>query len=578
MPGSPTSGIATSEITPGAGSIDPRPGFGDRARARLRTAARACVALVGVALLAASARADAGADRDEAARLVREGRCAAALELLGPLRAQEPADPDVLLLAGTCEIQLRRYDEAVATLREAARRAPSRAAVHEQLAIALYHAGDRSGAKEELDAAVADGLAPDDPQLLLYRGLLLLDEHRSAEAAATLERARARDPRAVEPVASFYAAVAWSREHERARAEADLERVLSEWPGTDWARQAEHLRQELESEHLRRWLRIRLGWEYDDNAVLLGSGTPLPSEISSRADNRGVWTIEGGAELFRNADWSAGALAGYSGAGYLRIQTFDTNYPIAAVWLDRRIDEDTTARLLVDGGFAWVNERPFLGTERGTLSLLRSWGAAGFTELFGRIRNDDYQQDASDVPPGTGIPGSTCPPPPIGFCGPPGVREDRDRDRDGQGFVIGFHHALELPRLGTTIRGGYAFERFDARGRDYTYDAHTVSVGAVVALPWEVALDATGIFTWRPYDHPSSYPNPPEPIYDTEYPLSHHDRTDRYYGARVSLARPVRPGLVASLEYRYDRNRSNAQVFDYEEQVVGAYLTYQLGH
>ena len=89
---------------------------------------------------------------------------------------------------------------------------------------------------------------------------------------------------------------------------------------------------------------MRSGFEYDDNAVLQSGSAPLPEEISSSHDVRGVWSAELGAELFRTRRWSVGALVGYAGSAYADIDSFDSHYPVAALWLDRRLDEATVLR------------------------------------------------------------------------------------------------------------------------------------------------------------------------------------------------------------------------------------------
>ncbi|HSJ96451.1 MAG TPA: tetratricopeptide repeat protein, partial [Myxococcota bacterium] len=131
---------------------------------------------------------DLAALRAQAESLAAEGRCAAALDAVAELRAAGREDADLLVLAGTCAAQLRRFDAAAEQLRAALRREPGRADAHLRLAIALYHLGDADGARAELSAAAAPGEEP--AELLLYRGLLLLDEERGAEAAEALEQAR----------------------------------------------------------------------------------------------------------------------------------------------------------------------------------------------------------------------------------------------------------------------------------------------------------------------------------------------------------------------------------------------------
>jgi hypothetical protein len=467
----------------------------------------------------------------------------------------------------------------------ALRRARAHGEAQLRLAIALYHLGDHAGAREALDAAER-ALGAGDAEIQLYRGLLLLegDDESAGAAAEALEGARAREAATVEPVASFYAGLAWSRAHERSRADAAFGRVAAEWPGTAWAAEAERRRARLAAERLRRWARVRSGFEYDDNAVLQSGSAPLPEEISSARDVRGVWSAEFGAELFRTARWSAGALVGYAGAAYADIESFDSHYPVASLWLDRRLDEATTLRLAADGGYAWVDEDSFYATGRATLALLRGWERAGASEAFLRVRLEDYFVHADDVADGAGAPGSPCsipPAAPLSTCGPPGLDERRERDRDGRAFALGLRHAIGVPALWSTFRAGYEFERFDARGSEYSHVAHSLTAGVLVALPWRFALDVGGIVSWRPFDDPSTFPDPPAPLFDTEYGLDDDDRDERYTAVLVSLARPVGPaawGLTASAGWRWERNRSNVEVFDYRREVVGAYLTWAWGY
>src|SRR5690606_7924579 len=281
-------------------------------------------------------------------------------------------------------------------------------------------------------------------ELLLYRGLLLLEAQRSADAAAAFERARARDPGTVEPVASYYAGIAWSRARDRERADAALARVVAEWPDTPWAAEAQRLRGELALGALRRWARLRGGFEYDDNAVLQGAGdAPLPEDISSASDVRAVWSAEVGAEWFRTPRWSAGTLFGFSGAAYADITSFDTYYPVLATWLDRRLGERTTLRATLDGGYAWVDEAAFYATGRAGLALLRAWETRGTSELYARFRLDEYFVRSDDVPDGPDAPDGLCAPAatPIPICGPPGVDERAERDRDGHSWAVGARHS-----------------------------------------------------------------------------------------------------------------------------------------
>ena len=58
---------------------------------------------------------------------------------------------------------------------------------------------------------------------------------------------------------------------------------------------------------------MRAGLEYDSNVMLNGNSVPLPQGISDEDDGRGVWFLEGGAELFRTDNWSGGLVGNYAG-------------------------------------------------------------------------------------------------------------------------------------------------------------------------------------------------------------------------------------------------------------------------
>lgn len=524
--------------------------------------------------------------RAQAQRLVGEGRCTAALEILPRLVRDHPADVEPLLWTGRCAIEEQRYDEASAALEAARALAPDDGEVRLQLAIALYHQEQFARASTELEGA-AQQLGDDRAEIALYRGLLLLADpsaDRAADAASWLERARVLDANAVEPVASYYAGVGWSSADDEDRARVALERVVREWPGTPWALQAERMLASFGAPTRRIWGSLRAGIEYDDNAVLQGSGTPLPSEISSRDDVSGVWLGAAGMELFRHEAWSAGAALSYSGSAHAEITSFDTQFPGAAFWIDRRIDDANTLRGAVDTGYAWVDYESFLWTYRASLSGIHQWREAGTTELFARFWRDDYFQTSDDVPDGIGVPGSSCSLAGgqlVSYCGPPGVDEHAERNRDGNGVAAGWLHRAALPFAwpwGTVeARGGYQFERFSSRGSEYSYQSHALAAAVRAPLPWSLTIDVGGSFAWRPYRNPTTFPDTAL-VYDTEYGLSNDDRNETTANVDVMLERPLTRWLSASLRWHYENNRSNAEVFEYHRHIVGGYLTARFGH
>jgi tetratricopeptide (TPR) repeat protein len=535
---------------------------------------------------AASAADRVDPRRAQAERLVAEGRCTPALEVLAELRRADPNDARTLLQIAHCELDEQRYQAAAETLAIARSAHPNDGEIRLQLAIALYHVEDFAASSVELETA-AQTLGEERAEIALYRGLLLLTqpEAKSAAAgAAWLERARALGGADVEPVASYYAGMGWSAAQDRGRAREALQRVVREWPGTNWATQAERRLEEMGADSRRWWGSLRAGLEYDSNAVLQGQGVPLPSEISSQRDIRGVWSAQAGTELFRTGQWAGGAALNYFGSAYRDVKSFDTQFPGVAVWLDRRLDDATTLRVAADGGYAWVAEEPFFWTQRASLSLLRQWTDAGSSELFARYWRDDYLKISGDVPgPAPGVPYPSCAPPaePLAFCGPAGLDEHAARNRDGNGTTIGFLHSMripvELPFGDATARFGYQYDRFVARGTEYTYQAHAVAGGVRVGLPWSAALDVSGSWAYRPYRHPSTFPNQPL-VANTEYVLPTTRHRETSYAVDIVLERPIATWLTASARWHLERTHSTVEVFDYQRQIVGAYLTATMGN
>ena len=534
-------------------------------------------AALAIFALAGQARAQAGEpDAGTARRLALEGRCEAALPELERARAAAPADPDLALLAGECAIRLGRYGDAASALEAARALAPARGDIAFQLAVARYHQGDLAAADAALREAEAAGAAG--AELELYRGLLLLQRAEAPRAAAeALERARSAGGERVEPVASYYAGLALAAAEEGDAAREAFERVVAGWPGSEWAREAELALARLTGRARRRpWLALRAGYEYDDNVVLLGSGVQLPSEISSQRDERAAWLLEAGGELLRSGPYSAGAALAYEGWAHGDLSEFDLHYPSLVGWLDRRLGEDTTLRLAADGDYAWVDAEPFYTSHGVGLSLFQRFGRAGTSELGARYWRQNYLFPNDDVPDGPGRAGAACLDPDDLVCGPAGLDESRERNRDGAGFSVGLLHSVPLLAERAQLRFGYRYHHFGARGREYSYDAHEFLAELAARLPADFELRLSASWADQPFRHPSTFPDPDGLVAGQEYALSRSRRDDSVLQTELALARPLTRHLTLSASWRYQRNRSNVEVFAYRRHVLGVYLTVSL--
>jgi tetratricopeptide (TPR) repeat protein len=531
-------------------------------------------AALALALCASPAFAESA--RERGVSLAREGRCEAALAELAQARAAAPPDAEVLELAGLCELRLHRYAEASRTLAEAAAAAPDRAELALSLAKARFHAGDYDGAEQALAAASA---LEQDAEYQLYLGMLRLQRGDNAAAVAALERARARDAARVDPVASYYLGLALAADRDAPRAREALRGVRDTWSGTDWGSEASRALARLDSQGARSaFASIGAGFEYDDNAVLRGRGVPLPEDISDESDWLGVWTASAGAELWKRDDVVLGLMGSYRGTTHVELEDFDAHFPGATLWLDGPLGESTTGRLRYDFGYAWQRGDPFLATNGLQASAEHAWPRFGSTGVYVQGSADEYFFRSDDVPGGDGVPGSACPPGVDEPCGPPGLNERRERDRDGFGWSVGFDHTLPLatgplPLSGAELLGGFRYAGFAADGREYDFDAYDFHGGVGAILPGAVELDVVAGFTLRPYRRSTTFPDPNDLVDGEEYGLPNTRKREKTTRVEVGLARTFGEHVLVSAYGRYLDNESTAKVFDYDQYALGMSVT-----
>jgi tetratricopeptide (TPR) repeat protein len=516
------------------------------------------VALSSAFLLFATV-AQAG-DREDALRLraaalEAEGQCEEAIALARQAYVDGRYDARIGLVAGRCEVRLKRYPQALATLDEAKALPPQMAEIDLYRGIALYHLDDLEAARNAL-GSVGDALG-ENPLLDLYTGMLKLQEEQAREAALLLERARRADARAVEPVASYYAFLAWRSLGEDARAEAALERVREIDPDGPWVAEAERI---LSRRHLRSrpdvWASLRAGIEYDTNVVLRGSGVALPGDISDDSDWRGVWAADGGIELLRTEVWSAGFLAAYTGSAHIELSDFNYQFPTASAWIDRELGSDTTARARYDFGYAWVDKESFVMTHDWTASVHHRWEEAGRTSLAVVPFLRDYKYELV-APPG---------------ADPENFEEIRDAlDRSGVGVDVALEHRYGTGLGDLEVRGGYIYTHYSSDGIEYDFDGHGFALGLNSSLPFdddesraEVVVDAWAGYTYRPYERASIYQS------------SAGRRKDHILEVGAALERPITDRTSLLFKYTFVDNRSNVDAYDYDRHIVGGYITVNL--
>ena len=521
------------------------------------------IGIVAAAAVAAPAFASDVVERARVERLATSGHCDEALAPLTQRAAAEPRDAHAALMLGSCQLQLDRYEDAVVTLRRAKQLDPTLPDIDLQIATASFHADDYDGTLRAVADARAAGSTR--PELDLYEGLALYGLQREPSAAAhRLEIAATRSGHPLDSVASYYAGMAWQNAGDSDRAHAALEKVIAEYPGSEWADAA---RRALEgstttAQSKRLWGFVRGGIEWDSNAAFLGRGVELPQELNQKDDFRGVLSAEIATQVWNRGPWALYARGDYYSSYDFDLTDFDLQYPGGGAWLDYAVH------------YGWLGYQPFVLANALTPQFLHNWGPAGTSRFWGQIYYDDFFDNAGGVAAGPGATGAPC----VGttVCGPPGLDEQSERNRDGYGGGLGIEHTVPVAWLKGEVWGGLFGEFYQSRGTEYQYDGYGARLGFSTLLPANFTLSAWGGYTHRPYRHPSTYPNPDNPqlLAGQQYALSGTDRNDNVAEVEVELSHPITRSLTGSIRYAYLNNDSNVAVYNYDSTVVGAYITW----
>jgi hypothetical protein len=268
-----------------------------------------------------------------------------------------------------------------------------------------------------------------------------------------------------------------------------------------------------------------------------------------------VWGANAGIELFRARGWSGGVAGSYYGNAHFDLTEFNTQYPVATVWLDRELDARSFLRGRYDIGYGWLGGDQYVLTQDASLGWHRNWGRFGNSEVAALWDFLDFKFDQDLLAPGD-----------------PALAAQRDRS--GQGVGAALRHRIEIGALRSDFirrfeaNGSYTYRRYWAKGSDWDSQLHELRLGFESLLPWKLEYDVWGSVGFMPFDDISSYPQPGAPPPGT---LS-DPRKDFIGQVGADLERPICDHFSVSTRYSYLRNESNVTVFDYSRHVVGGYL------
>jgi tetratricopeptide (TPR) repeat protein len=472
-----------------------------------------------------------------------------ALAALREALALAPDHSDALYYTGLTLTALGRLDEAAATLERARRQTPADPQV-------LFHLGAAYFGLERYDAAepLLEGVFatnPDLPGLGYYVGFLRYRKGDSRGALTALERETSTDPR-IQQLARFYAGLAAANLGLRERAQEELESAARLVPASPLTSTAERLRHSAlaprprESERRFR-AEVRVGVFYDSNPAVVPEAANDPT-VRDLRQQAGDSFGEGGSIRL---DYSL-----------IRTPTFDATltYSLFGKYNNSQTEFNVLDNLLgvtlssggTVGGLPYLLQLPYtydyfmlggdLFVQRHTITPVATLveNAANLTALQFQAQLKDFEEPSTVAP---------------------------DERRSGTNWAAGLTHVFRFEGDKHYVKLGYQADLDDTEGRNYRYFGHRLLAGAQYTFPmWGLRARYDVDVHFREYENRNT-------LFPVEAPGT-VKRSDTEVNHALSLWLPLPHNLALLAELLVTNNSSNLDVFTYNRQVVSLSLVW----
>jgi tetratricopeptide (TPR) repeat protein len=451
-----------------------------------------------------------------------------------------PRDAQATYYLGATQRASGQYKEAWETLKTAAGLDPSLHPVHFDLGVTAFHLERHDEALAEL--LQAERLEPKSghrqAMTQYYLGLTYDQLGRFSEAAPKFLRAATLSPE-LALNARYRAGVSLYRQGFLEEARGEFEEAIRMAPDSKQAASARPFLAEIEKAQppSPRWsLSLGLGVQYDSNVILLGEDTPLPAGISDESDVRWVGTVQGDLKLFEAARWNGTARYQFYQSLHQDLDDFNVqNHDLGVTVVHRPPGRPYQFRFEPGIADAFVDGEGYVLTRTAAVTAVFSRSRARLTDFRYRYQNRHFR-DSDRFP-------------------------DND-DRTGILQAASLTQYWFFSGRKGNVQAGYTYDRDSARGADWDARGHRFHLGLTLPpLGMQPSLEAD--VTFRGYDHPNSL--------STETPPEEREDTIQVY--TLTLQRGFTPRLSGAVQYLYNRNASNIEVYDYNRQIVSVSLT-----
>ncbi len=470
-----------------------------------------------------------------------------------------------------------RWEEASAHFQRVLEEDAEDASAMHYLALIADARGDVEGALGWYDRAIA--LDPEDPDVLLDKGALLIEQDRVSEAREVFQRVieldpdnaraqllagmsayRAGDHQAAKPYlarageldptlrddARYYTGLSEAVLGNVVAAASAFNDTATQSPLSDIGKSAQGFADALErgGQPARPWrASLTAGMEFDTNPLIIGKNDPgLPQLRDRETDARGVVRPSASYTFLDRGGWRASA--GYDGYLSFHTEDNDANLQTHNPWLSTTYDFDI-ARLGIRYDYAFTTidrAEPLRHLHRLTSSATIQQDDWGATLLYYQFHAEDFLNATTSQPV---------------------------FDRDGVRHVPGVTQFFFLPQPFTYVRVGFEADFLNTDGTEFKRNAYEVNFGAGYDFPYEISFAWLYRFEYRDFDNNSSF------VPTTAAPgPAVTKRADYEHRLSAELSKFITPNWEATVATGMTWNDSNVRFFDYDRYVGGLYLTY----
>lgn len=392
-------------------------------------------------------------------------------------------------------------------------------------------------------AQVVEG-DPNNALAYFYQGLTHNALSQFDRSPARFLRSMLLDPD-LTPSAQYHSGLAYFRSKLKEDATEAFQAVIAERPGSELAQSAQRFLAEVQKptadEEPKSWnLSVMVSPRYDDNVILQAPGGRLPEGIADQGDYSTAMFGRGEFRFLQTDTYTIGSSYSFYQDFHAELDEFDVQSHSPALFGTYR-SGNIQATLQYQLDQVYVGREAYLLGHSINPMVMLNHENNQFTQVQYRVQMKDFNDDVVSFP--------------------------QNSDRDGTNHLFGLTHFLLFAERQGNARLGYTMDVDDTRNRSWDYNGHRFNLGITAPPVFSLRLDATFDYYIQNYLHTNEF---------SEGALGNQfERRDDIITTTLSITKPITSSLSVGLQYLYNRNQSNVQVFDFNRSIYSLNLTGQ---